>query len=185
MRGRGPVHIVAPGGDELITRLAQKQYVLPETRTLYATRPLVLVVPESLVEAPAGFEAALSGGGWRVAVADPAMTPLGQETGDCIASMGLARVARLDVAIDARAVLDHVLRGEADAGIVFGPEAAQERDRVRVVAAAPVEHHRPQVLSMAVERQCPSRTRCEEFLAFVRSVTARELLAQLGYGPPP
>jgi len=35
--GSGPIHIVAPGGDELITRLAWRYYVLPETRTPYST----------------------------------------------------------------------------------------------------------------------------------------------------
>lgn len=181
---QGPIHIVAPGGDELIIRLAQKQYVHADTRTIYATRPLVLVVPESLVDAPSSFDAALIDRRWRVAVADPAITPLGQETKDCLASMGVAPRARLDVAIDSRAVLDHVLRGEADAGIVFGPEAAQERDRVRVAAVAPAAHHRPRALSMAVERQCADRARCEEFLSFVRSSPAQEVLRRLGYGLP-
>jgi molybdate transport system substrate-binding protein len=183
-RERGPIHIVAPGGDELISRLAQKRYILEETRTVYATRPLVLVVPESLVDAPASLEAALGDPRWRVAVADPAITPLGQETRDALASMGLAQAARLDVAIDSRSVLDHVLRGEADAGIVFGPEAAEERERVRVAAVAPAEHHRPRVFSMAAERQCPDRARCDEFLTFARSSTAQALLRQLGYGLP-
>ena len=55
--GSGPIHIIAPGGDELITRLEQKYYVLPQTRRPYATVSLVLVVPESLVDAPLSFEA--------------------------------------------------------------------------------------------------------------------------------
>ena len=55
--GSGPIHIIAPGGDELITRLEQKYYVLPQTRRPYATVSLVLVVPESLVDAPSSFEA--------------------------------------------------------------------------------------------------------------------------------
>src|ERR687898_551574 len=48
--GSGPIHLVAPGGDELISRLEQKYYVLPGTRRPYAKVPLVLVVPESLVD---------------------------------------------------------------------------------------------------------------------------------------
>ncbi len=54
--GSGPIHLVAPGGDELITRLEQKYYVLPGTRRPYAEVPLVMVVPEALVEAPTSFE---------------------------------------------------------------------------------------------------------------------------------
>lgn len=75
---RGLIHLVAPGGDELITRLEQRYYVLPGTRRSYAAVPLVLVVPESLVEAPNSFEAL--GEGWRVAMADPALTTLGRQS---------------------------------------------------------------------------------------------------------
>lgn len=182
----GPVHLVAPGGDELVTRLAQKQYVIPETRTFYATRPLVLVVPESLVDAPTSFETIAEDARWRVAVADPLVTPLGQETSACLQSLGIAQAlaGRLDVALDARAVLDHVLRGEADVGILFGPDAVAERERIRVAAVAPERHHRPHMYSMVMERSCPNRTRCAEFLSFVRSPVAKEQLRQLGYGIP-
>lgn len=182
----GPIHLVAPGGDELVTRLAQKRYVIPETRTLYATRPLVLVVPESLVDAPTSFETIAEDTRWRVAVADPLVTPLGQETAACLQSLGMAQAlaGRLDVALDARAVLDHVLRGEADAGILFGPDAVTERERIRVAAVAPEGHHRPHVYSIVMERSCPNRARCAEFLSFVRSSTAKDQLRQLGYGIP-
>ncbi len=182
----GPVHLVAPGGDELLTRLAQKQYVFPESRTLYATRPLVLIVPESLVDAPTSFESITQDARWRVAVADPVITPLGQETAACLQSLGIAQAlaGRLDVALDASAVLDHVLSGEADVGILFGPDAVAERERIRVAAVAPEGHHRPHMYSMAMERSCPNRTRCAEFLSFVRSSSAKDQLRQLGYGLP-
>ena len=55
--GKGPIHLIAPGGDELITRLQQRYYVLPDSRYPYATEPLTLIVPESQVDAPGSFEA--------------------------------------------------------------------------------------------------------------------------------
>src|SRR5690242_10571479 len=44
--GKGPIHLIAPGGDELITRLQQRYYVLPDSRYPYATEPLTLILPE-------------------------------------------------------------------------------------------------------------------------------------------
>jgi molybdate transport system substrate-binding protein len=91
---------------------------------------------------------------------------------------------RLDVATDARAVLDHVLNGQADVGIIFGPDAYDKRERVRIVAIASEQAVRPIIHSLAMERNCPNRTLCEEFLAFSQSPEARGILEGLGYGLP-
>src|SRR6266849_10902657 len=169
--GSGPIHLIAPGGDELITRLEQKQYVLPQTRRPYATVSLVLVVPESLVDAPSSFEALALDTRIRVAIADPRLTVVGQKTNELLKALGIAEAmkGRLDVATDAPAVLDHVLNGQADVGIIFGPDAYEKRERVRVVAVAPEQAILPIVHSLAMERYCPDRTLCEEFLTFSQS----------------
>jgi molybdate transport system substrate-binding protein len=184
--GTGPIHLVAPGGDELITRLEQKYYVLPGTRRAYAAVPLVMVVPESLVEAPTSFEALAQGQKIRVAVADPILTTLGQRTKQLFEALGLlgSLKGRMDVGSDTRSVLDHVLSGQADVGIVFGPDAAKESERVRVVAVSDSRIVRPTVHSMAMERYCPNRHLCEEFLDFTQSPDAQALLARLGYVAP-
>lgn len=184
--GSGPIHVIAPGGDELILRLAKMYYILPETRTPYATESLVLVVPESLVEAPASFEAVVQDGRIRIAVADPKLTVLGQKTDELLHALGAAETwkGRLDVATDARGVLDHLMNGKADAAIVFGPDAARESNRVRVVALASGTLDRPVIHSMAMERYCPNRTLCEEFLRFVQGADAQAIVKQLGYGVP-
>ncbi len=184
--GSGPIHILAPAGDELITRLEMRYYVLPESRTPYATASLVLIVPESLVDAPSSFEATAQDVRLRIAVADPKLTVLGQKTDELLHALGGAETwkGRLDVATDARGVLDHLLNGKADAAIVFGPDAVREANRVRVVAVAPRNLDRPVIYSMAMERYCPNRCLCEGFLGFVRSRDAEAIIKQLGYGVP-
>jgi len=185
--GSGPIHIVAPGGDELITRLAWRYYVLPETRTPYSTESLVLAVPESLVDAPSSFEALTKDRRIRIAVADPKLTVLGQRTEEFLRALAGDRTTwadRLDMATDAKGVLDHLLYGKADVAIVFGPDAAREAKRVRVTAEAPEEFDRPVTHSMVIERFCPNRGLCEEFLAFVRTPEAETIIKELGYDVP-
>lgn len=184
--GSGPIHVIAPGGEEFITRLEKVYYVLPESRTPYATASLVLVVPESLVDAPSSFEALAQDVRIRIAVADPKLTVLGQKTDELLRAVGGAETwkGRLDVATDARGVLDHLMNGKADVAIVFAPDAIRETDRVRVVAAAPEKLDRPVTYSMAMERYCPNRSLCEEFLSFVRGADAKAIIKQLGYGVP-
>jgi molybdate transport system substrate-binding protein len=163
-----------------------RYYILPETRTPYATASLVLVVPESLVDAPSSFEAVAQDSRIRIAVADPRLTVLGQKTDDLLNELGEIKTwkGRLDVATDARGVLDHLMNGKADAAIVFGPDAVRESNRVRVVAVASGTIDRPVIHSMAMERYCPNRTLCEEFLGFVRGPDAQAIVKRLGYGVP-
>jgi molybdate transport system substrate-binding protein len=183
--GAGPVHLVAPGGDELIVRLQQKYYVLPGTSVPYAAVPLVLVVPESLVEAPSSFEALAQTSDFRVAIADPMLTTLGKQTFQLLRSLGVETLLndRLDVAADAPSVLDHLLHGKADVAIVYGPDAVQERERVRVVATAFDQLDQPIVHSMAMSRSCPDRILCEQFLSFLQTADAQKVLTGLGYHP--
>lgn len=182
----GPFHLVAPGGGEVITRMEQKYYILPGTRRPYATARLVLVVPATLVEAPSSFEELARNASLRVAVVDPKVSETGRVTKELLDGMRLTEALqnRLDVAHDASGVLDHILHGQADVGIVLNPEAYRYRDRVRTVAEAPESAHSRIVYEMAMERYCPNRPLCEEFLSFTQSPEAQTVLKRLGYGVP-
>ena len=180
----GPVHLVAPGGDELISRLEMKYYVLPGTKRTYAQDQLVVVVPESLAEAPESLEA-LSRSTARLAVAEPSHTHLGIQTEQALRALGLTSSfsGRLDQATDSHGVIDHVLGGHADAGIVYGHEAVKERERLRVVTIIK-EGYQPTIHSMAMERYCPTRALCQEFLDYVQSVEGQSAVRRAGYGSP-
>jgi molybdate transport system substrate-binding protein len=184
--GSGPIHLIAPASREVLDRLERRYYVLPGTQRTYASVPLVLVVAESLVEAPASFEALAQDATRRLAIADPGLTELGLRTEGFLKAAGLTQSlqGRLDVAHDAKGVVDHVLNGEADAGIIFGSDAVQERARVRVVARSTEHLYRPIVYSIGMERYCPNRDMCQAFLAFTQTVEAQEALKPLGYGSP-
>ena len=182
--GTGPIHLIAPGGDELIARLEQKHYVLPGTARSYAQDQLVLVVPESLVEAPESLEAFSRGSG-RLAVAEADTTTLGRQTLEALRGAGLASSfeGRIDEAADSRGVVDHVLVGEADAGIVYGHEALKDQQRLRVVATIE-DGYTPTTHSMAMERYCPNRALCTEFLAYIQSPEGHARVREAGYAVP-
>lgn len=185
--GAGPIHLIAPGGDELITRLEQKYYVLPGTRREYAVVPLVLIVPETLVEAPSSFEELTNSATVRrIAIADPTLTEMGRQTIELLKTLGLTDAVKdkLDVAVDTQGVLDHVLNGQADVGILFGPDAHRAQERVRIVAVSAEGSVRPTVHSMAMERYCPNRALCKEFLDFIQTDEVQNIIRSLGYVSP-
>ncbi len=182
--GKGPIHLVAPGGDEMLTRLEQKYYILPATTHPYAVDQLVLVVPESLVEGPESLED-MSRRTTRLAVADPSQTRLGTQTAETLRSLGLRESfnGRLDVATDSRGVIDHVLSGQAEAGMIFGDEAVRQQQRLRVVARVE-KGYVATVHSMAMERSCPNRPLCMDFLSFLHSAEGQAAVRQAGYAVP-
>jgi molybdate transport system substrate-binding protein len=184
--GSGPIDLVAPGGDELLARLESKYYVLPGTKRPYAAVPLVLVVPVTLVEAPASFDELGKGAGYRIAISDSALTELGRQTGQLFNALGIVGDVkdRLDVASDARGILDHLLLGQADVGILFGPDAVLEQERVRIVAQAGRPSVQPTVHSMAMHRYCRNRALCGAFLAFAGSREGQAIVKSLGYTAP-
>ncbi len=182
--GSGPLHLVAPGGDEVLSRLEMKYYVLPGTQRPYAMDQLVVVVPESLVEAPESLEA-IRRGTTRLAVADASRTLLGTQTGHMLRTSGLdeALTGRLDVAIDSHGVIDHVLSGQADAGIIYGDQAVTLQERLRTVVVID-KGYTPTMHSMAMERYCPNRRLCEEFLGYIQSAEGQAIVRQAGYAIP-
>lgn len=187
-RGRGMIHLVAPGGDELLTRLESKQYIRPGSRRPYAVEPLVLVVPESVVEAPTMFETLAQDERLRIVIADPAVTILGQKSRAVLQSLGLWQAVnrRLEVAADARGVIDHLMRGQADVGILFGPDAVREQQRIRIAAVA--NHGQAEaaaaVHSLAMEYECPDRALAQRFIEFTQGREAQAVLRSLGYLSP-
>ncbi|MEW6248081.1 MAG: molybdate ABC transporter substrate-binding protein [Nitrospirota bacterium] len=185
-RGRGLIHLIAPGGDELLTRLESKNYIRPGSRRPYAVQPLVLVVPESVVEAPMTFEALAQGERLRIVIADPAVTILGQKSRALLQSLGLWQAVngRLTLAADARGVIDHLMRGEADVGILFGPEAVREQQRIRIAAVANHGQTEAVVYSLAMDAECPDRALAQRFIEFTQGREAQAALRSLGYLSP-
>lgn len=184
--GSGPFHLIAPASAEVLDRLERRYYVLPGTRKAYASVPLVLVVPESLAEAPSSFEALAQDPTKKMSIADPGLTELGFRTKSFLDAAGLSASLqdRLDVAHDAKGVIDDVLNGDADAGIVFGSDAVRETARIRIAATTTEKAYRPILYYMQMERYCSNRELCQEFLAFTQAAEAQEVLRPLGYGVP-
>ncbi len=184
--GSGPFHLIVPGGKEIITRLEQKYYILPKTRRPYAMAQLALVVPVTSEHAPSSFEQLGKDASLRVAIIDPKVSETGRVTKELLDGMGLSERLkdRLDIAHDSSGVLDHILHGQADVGIVLHPQAYQQRDRVRVVAEAPSGAHSRIEYEIAMERFCPNRRLCEEFMMFTQTPEAQSVLKRLGYDVP-
>ncbi len=183
----GLVHLVVPADQELLDRLEYRYYVLPGTRRAYATDRLVLVVPNGSNESALSLADLVKDKTRRLVVADPEVSGLGHQSRQPLDAL-LRRVeirSTVIVAHDAHGIVDRLAHGMADVGILFEHQAAQARTLVRLAGVIEPEVSPPVVYAMAMDRFCPNRTLCHQFLEFSQSHEARAVLARLGYGPPP
>ena len=78
-----------------------------------------------------------------------------------------------------RQVLDYVSRGEVDAGFVYGTDARQAGDKVRVVMK--MQGHEPVMYPIAVVSASAHKKLAQEFVDFVLSPAGRAILETYGF----
>ncbi len=139
----------------------------------FARNALVIVAatdgPSTLPELPS-----------RVAIADPAYVPLGRYTRQALESLGRweSWQSRFLPALDARAAVEYVRRGEAPIGIIYRTDALAFPELI-VLESIEARHHDPIELLLAPLEGCDPRT--EALCEFCTGPAARDLLRARGF----
>jgi len=81
---------------------------------------------------------------------------------------------------DVRQVLTYVETGNADAGIVYGTDAAAS-SRVRVVAIAPESSHEPIVYPVAIVQSSRNQEATRNFIKYLSSPAAKAIFTKRGF----
>jgi len=179
-----PVDVFASADQETMGRAAEQKLIDTATRRNFASNALVLIEP---LRGGAGVRSLqdLAGPGVRkIAVGKTATVPVGRYTRQVLEGAGLwsALEPRFIQADSVRQVLDYVARGEVEAGFVYRTDAAVMGDKVRIAfapaAAIPVSY------PAAVVSDSRQKALAGEFVAFLSSDAAREVLARYGFGTP-
>lgn len=133
--------------------LDEQGLIEPGTRTNLLGNTLVVIVPKGKtfpmrLEKGFDFPSAFKG---RLALGDPSHVPAGIYAKQALTSLGWwpSLVDRLAPAVDVRAALVYVERGECAAGVVYATDAAIS-DGVDVLATLPPHSHEPIVYPVAV-----------------------------------
>lgn len=124
-------------------RLEEKGRVVAGTRRNIFGNRLVLIAPARSAW-PAGLVDLKKPGSWRLALGDPGHVPAGLYAKEALKSLGIwnSVEGRLLPAMDARAALAYVDRGEAECGIVYRTDA-RVGVRTRIVTELPSRSHAP------------------------------------------
>lgn len=179
-----PVDVFASADQETMNRAADQKLVDTDSRVNFANNTLVLIEP---AQGGPGIKALQDLGGptvKRIAVGKVATVPVGRYTQQALTAANLwtPLEPKFVQADSVRQVLDYVARGEVDAGFVYRTDAAIMGDKVKIVLTP--SGNTPVTYPVAVVSESRQKAVARDFVAFLGSDAAQQVLARYGFGRP-
>ncbi len=186
IEGGAPVDVFASASPKEMDELYNKGLILDGARSAFAANGIVLIVPMGSNVVPLSFEGLAAKKIQKIAVGDPKTVPAGRYAEEVLTYYKLLPSIKdkLIFTENVRQVLDYVVRGEVDAGIVYATDAAIRAKEVRIISYAPKESHKPVVYPIAVVNGTRNEPAAKAFVALVLSPAGQRILKKYGFGNP-
>jgi molybdate transport system substrate-binding protein len=178
-----PADLYLAANEEWMDYLDEHGLIESGTRINLLGNALVVIAPKGAtfpVRPKKGFDFAGAFTG-RLALGDPSHVPAGIYAKQALQALGWwpALADRLAPAVDERAALSYVERGECKAGIVYATDAAIS-GHVEVLATLPQESHDPIVYPVAIIKG-RNRPGVKKAMALLQSKPAVETFQRYGF----
>lgn len=176
-----PVDVFASAGEKQMDDLAKRNIAIFE-RHDFARNKLVLIVPANAKSTLTDFSKLSDSEIKKIAVGNPKTVPAGQYTSQVFEKLNLQNdlQSKLVFAEDVRQVLDYVVRGEVDAGVVYASDVKIAGEKVRVAATAAETLHDP-ILYPIVVINTKQMSAGKEFIGLVLSAEGQQILQKYGF----
>jgi molybdate transport system substrate-binding protein len=177
-----PADIFASAGARQMDELAAKSLILPDSRKDFARNVLVLIQPNDGLQL-SSFDDLRRPEVRKIAVGNAKTVPAGQYAAQTLNRLKLLPEIqpKLIYAEDVRQVLDYVVRGEVDAGIVYSSDAQLEPNSMRTIARAPDDSHDPILYPIAIMKESRHPAGARKFIDLVLSAEGQSILAKHGF----
>ncbi|BAY75390.1 molybdenum ABC transporter periplasmic molybdate-binding protein [Nostoc linckia NIES-25] len=179
-----PADIFISAGKKQVDALEQKGLLLPGSRANLANNRLVLVVAQDVVGVTS-FYKLTDEKIKKIAIGEPRSVPAGQYGEQVLKKLKLydRLKPKLVFANNVRQVLAAVETGNAQAGLVYATDA-KISNKVKVVVAADEKFHSPIVYPIAVLKSSKNPAAAKEFVQFLSSAQAKDILKKYGFLVP-
>jgi molybdate transport system substrate-binding protein len=180
-----PVDIFASAGERQMDVLQKRGLILAETRRNLVRNVLVLIVPDDSHLRIHSFAGLVRPEVAKLAIGNPKTVPAGQYAQQALKYMKLwdRLEYRLVLAENVRQVLEYVVRGEVEAGIVYASDVPIAHGKAVVAAAAPADSHDPILYPIAAVKATEHRSEAQRFIDLALSRTGQAVLAKYGFIP--
>ncbi|HEX8286690.1 MAG TPA: molybdate ABC transporter substrate-binding protein [Pyrinomonadaceae bacterium] len=178
-----PVGLFASAGEKQMDELAEKDLIDVQSRLNFARNTLVLAVPQDSKLNIREFSDLSGSEISKIAIGNPKTVPAGQYTEQFFERNNLKNSLqqKLILAEDVRQVLDYVVRGEVDAGIVYATDARVAGEKVHVAATAPNDSHAPILYPIAIIKDSAQKQSAQDFINLVLSAEGQAVLQKYGF----
>jgi len=178
-----PVDVFASAGAKQMDDLIAKDLIVEGSRQDFARNALVLITPADAPVSLNSFADLDSSQVSRIAVGNPQTVPAGQYTEQTLTNLKLWQQLqpKLILAEDVRQVLDYIVRGEVQAGIVYASDAYSAGFKVKAVALAPENSHDPILYPIAAIKESRQPEAARKFIALVLSAEGQSVLTRYGF----
>ncbi|OCC22383.1 molybdate ABC transporter substrate-binding protein [Croceicoccus estronivorus] len=180
--GGGDIFVSAD--EKWMREVAEKDLIVPDSRTSFLGNDLVLIAPANsnlAIQIAPGFALGNALGNGRLAMADPDAVPAGRYGKQALVSLGVweAVSGRIASAENVRVALALVSRGEAPLGIVYATDAMAEPG-VRVIGTFPENSHTPIRYPLALLKTSDN-SNAKAFRLFLLSSEGRAIFQSFGF----
>lgn len=177
-----PVDVFASAGAKQMDELAARGAIISASRKDFARNSLVLITPVSGLGVTSFIDLTKSEIK-KVAVGNPKTVPAGQYTEQTFTRLRLLPEiqSKLIYAEDVRQVLDYVVRGEVDAGVVYASDILSAGAKVKEVAFASEDSHDPILYPIAIVKESHRPEAAQKFIDLVLSAEGQAILTKHGF----
>ena len=178
-----PVDVFASADQKTMDQAQKGGFIVPGSRTNFAGNSLVLITPAKM-HLVSGLGDLNSAKVQKIAIGNPNSVPVGRYTRAAMERQGLwkAIAPKCVMGISVKQALEYVMQSEVEAGFVFGSDAVDAKDRVRVVVEIPTVT--PIVYPVAVVASSVHQSEARAFIRFLQGKEAQGILAKYGFKRP-
>lgn len=179
-----PVDVFASADQATMNKAAAQKLIVEKSRVNFAANSLVLIIPADGKLVPKDAAALTAGAYSRIAIGNPDSVPAGRYTREVLQYLNLwdKLTPKFVMGESVRQVLDYVVRGEVQAGFVYGTDAKQGGEKVRIVEE--MQGKTRVTYPIAVLERSKEKKDAQAFVDFVVSPAGQAILAEYGFSKP-
>lgn len=175
------VDVFVSAATKQMDALKEKGLIIDETRKEFLQNEVVLIVPKDS-DALTDFMDLTSDKIQHIGLGEPKGVPVGQYAEEVLTKLNILDKIKKKVVYgnDVKEVLTWVETGNTDAGIVYATDA-KVSDKVKVVAAAPKDSHKPVYYPAAVIKDSKNIDAAKAFTQYLYSAEAKPIFEKYGF----